>query len=231
MNLPLIYELTAENAAQIITQTQGIVIVDFYAEWCAPCKTLKPIYEEVAQELKHKYLFARINIDTCQQIASQLQITSIPTIVVFSGGQVLDRITGVLAKDALKNEIEQIIQGSQDYTKLPQEKLNNKLIQAIQARQPLEAITKILNAGADANFIIESGMTPLLMAIIVNANSGVDGSELIKLLLSKGASTEFTDPNGTKIQAKDFASLMAQNHRKIAETYDHLVNVFQEYKK
>lgn len=231
MNSSLIYELTAENAAQIITQTQGAIVVDFYAEWCAPCKTLKPIFEEVAQELKNKYVFARIDIDKCQQIASQLQITSIPTIVVFSGGQVLDRITGVLPKDALKNEIEQIIQGSQDYTKLPKEKLNNKLIQAIQARQPVEVITKILNAGADANFIIEGGMTPLLMAIIVNANSGVDGSELIKLLLSKGASTEFTDPNGTKIQAKDFASLMAQNHRKIAETYDNLVNVFQEYKK
>jgi thioredoxin 1 len=231
MNSSLIYELTAENAAQIITQTQGIIIVDFYAEWCAPCKTLKPIYEDVAQELKNKYVFARINIDKCQQIASQLQITSIPTIVIFSGGQVLDRISGVLPKEALIKEIEQIVQGSGDFSKLPKEKLNNKLIQAIQTRLPLETVTQILDAGADANFIIESGMTPLLLAIIVNANSGIDGSELIKLLLSKGASTEFIDPNGNKIQAKDFASLMAQNHRKIAETYDHLVNVFQEYKK
>jgi len=229
MILPLIHELTAENAAQTIAQVPGLIIIDFYAEWCAPCKTLKPIFEEVAQEFKDKYVFARINIDNCQSIAAQLQITSIPTIAIFDGGQELDRITGLVSKDTLIKHIEQAAQGPQDLSQLPQETLNNKLIQAIQGRLPLEKITQIINAGGQVNFAMANGMTPLLLAIIINANSAIDGSELIKLLLSHGATPEFVDQGGKKIDAHDFVIMMSQNHRKIAETYDTLISIFKEY--
>lgn len=226
MNSAFVHELTAENAAQIISQHPGILIIDFYAEWCQPCKTLKPIFEEVAQELKDRFTFARIDIDKCQQIATQLQITSIPTIKIFNGGQVLETMTGLISKEDLIASIQQAAHGPQDLSKLSKETLNNKLIQAIQGLLPIETIAGLIDAGADVNFNLPNGMTPLLMAIVMSANRGIDGSELVRLLLAKGASKEFTEQPGKTMHVRDFITLMSQNHKKIAESYEKLTPLF-----
>ncbi len=228
MNSPYVHELTAENAAQIISQHPGILVIDFYAEWCQPCKTLKPIFEEVAQQYKDKYTFARIDIDKCQQIAAQLQITSIPTIVIFQGGQVLDTLTGLMPKETLIERIQEAANGPKDLSKLSKEALNSRLIQALQTASPIDTITRLIDAGADVNYEMPNKMTPLLMAIVMNANRGVDATELVKLLLSKGAATEFTEQPGKTMKVYDFVQLMSQNHKKIAESYDKLAELFKQ---
>lgn len=227
-------ELTAETAPLAITKTPGILIIDFYAEWCGPCKTLKPIFEEVAEEFKDTYYFARVNVDHCGEFAKGLQITALPTIVIFSNGNVVDRITGMVPKDTLREKIEQALNGPQNFSLLSQEKLNEKLIQAIQSSATIDEVKRIIEAGSDVNYASSTGMmpgiTPLLMAIIINGSRGMDATELVNLLIASGASTEFVDAQtGTKTQAVDFVQMMSQNCKRIAENYDKLATLFKEH--
>lgn len=226
-------ELTAESATQVLTNTPGILIVDFYAEWCGPCKTLKPVFDQVAEELKNTHSFARANVDHCANFAKEFQIMSIPTIVIFSNGKVVDKIVGMIAKDALIERIEQALKGPQDLSTLSQETLNEKLIQAIQGTAAIDDIKKIIDAGADVNHVTSGGMmpgiTPLLMAILINGSRGIDATDLVSVLLKNGASTEFVDTqNGTKTQAFDFVQMMSQNAKRIAENYDKMAQVLKE---
>ncbi len=158
---------------------------------------------------------------------------SIPTIVIFSNGKVVDKIVGMIAKDALIERIEQALKGPQDLSTLSQETLNEKLIQAIQGTAAIDDIKKIIDAGADVNHVTSGGMmpgiTPLLMAILINGSRGIDATDLVSVLLKNGASTEFVDTkNGTKTQAFDFVQMMSQNAKRIAENYDKMAQVLKE---
>lgn len=224
-----VHELTSEEAKAALKSSPTFVIIDFFAEWCGPCKSLKPIFEDVAQELKGQYMFAKINIDKCQDLAKEYQITSIPTILIFSYGQVIQRINGLVSKETFIEKISEVTKGPQDLSKLSKEKLNEKMFQALQAGAPLEEVERIINAGADANFTSTNGLTPLMMTIVINASRGMDGSEIIKMLLSHGAKTEFTDiTTGQVVQIIDFISMMSQNCKKMAESYDKMGALLQE---
>ena len=82
------------------------VLVDFWAEWCGPCKMVAPVLEEIATEHAEKLTVAKVNIDENPQIARQYQIMSIPTMSVFSGGEVVKRIVGAKPKSALLRDLE-----------------------------------------------------------------------------------------------------------------------------
>ena len=82
------------------TIKKGITLVDFYADWCGPCKTITPHLEAVAKELEGKASIIKIDVDRAQRVASTYQVTSIPTLVLFNNGKEVDRIIGVRnAKD------------------------------------------------------------------------------------------------------------------------------------
>lgn len=81
------------------------VLVDFWAEWCGPCKMVAPVLDEIAGEVKDKLTIAKINIDENPQIAQQYQIMSIPTMTVFQGGQPVKNIVGAKPKAAIKKEL------------------------------------------------------------------------------------------------------------------------------
>lgn len=86
------------------------VVVDFWAEWCGPCKRLGPILEEVAVELKDDVKFIKANVDNNQEIATEYQVMSIPTIVFFKNGQEIDRMVGAASREALVKKIKTLFE-------------------------------------------------------------------------------------------------------------------------
>ena len=87
------------------TIKEGNVIVDFWAEWCGPSKMLGPIFEELSNEMKD-IKFAKLNVDEAGEISADAGVRGIPTMILFKDGKEIDRITGFLPKEALKQKIE-----------------------------------------------------------------------------------------------------------------------------
>ena len=90
--------------AQVLREHPALVI-DFWAEWCGPCRRVAPVVEELAQELAGKVTFAKCDTDHNQRLAMQFGITAIPCLILFSNGQMVDRIIGALPKDTIRAKV------------------------------------------------------------------------------------------------------------------------------
>jgi len=98
--------LTSENFhSQIKT---GVILVDFWAEWCMPCKMMAPILNDVAEELNGKASIGKLNIEQHNDIASQFGVSSIPTMIMFKNGKEIKRYVGAKPKDFLVKEIQKV---------------------------------------------------------------------------------------------------------------------------
>jgi thioredoxin 1 len=93
------------NFQSNVLQSAEPVVVDFWAEWCGPCKMIAPSLEEIATELDGKVKVAKLNIDENPELAAQFGVRSIPTLMIFKGGQVADMKVGALPKTALSHWI------------------------------------------------------------------------------------------------------------------------------
>lgn len=98
--------LTNDNFADEVLKSTIPVLVDFWAEWCGPCRMIAPVVEEIATEYANKLKVGKVNVDLHQMVAMQYGIRSIPTLLVFKNGQVVEQIVGAVPKKVLVERIE-----------------------------------------------------------------------------------------------------------------------------
>ena len=96
-----IKNLSLDNFDNEISSSNTPVLVDFWAEWCGPCKMLGPILEEISVDLKDKLQVVKVNLDENQDLAMKYSIRSIPTLLLFKGGELIDTKVGLLPKSDL----------------------------------------------------------------------------------------------------------------------------------
>jgi thioredoxin 1 len=101
-----IQTLTDGNFQQVIGDAATPVLVDFWAEWCGPCRMIAPTLDALAEELDGKLTVGKMNVDDNPMVPSQFGIRSIPTLLVFKGGKVVDQVVGVRDKADLKKMVE-----------------------------------------------------------------------------------------------------------------------------
>src|SRR5262245_52945989 len=108
MASPNLITVTAANFEQEVLKSAQPVLVDFWAEWCGPCKMVSPILDELAVEYGGRAQIAKVNVDEHQELAVQCRINSIPTIPFFKNVQIVDQIVGMKSKKDLKAKLDQL---------------------------------------------------------------------------------------------------------------------------
>src|SRR6187200_188917 len=101
-------ELNETSFETEVLKSQQPVLVDFWAEWCGPCKMLSPVLDEIATEQQGKVKVAKINVDNNPGLASRFRVQSIPTLLYFNGGEVREQTVGVVSKKAILARLEKL---------------------------------------------------------------------------------------------------------------------------
>lgn len=102
-----IHHFTDSNFKKEVLESSIPVLVDFWANWCGPCKMIAPIVDELAMEYAGKMKIGKVDVDENSSVASQYGVMSIPTLIFFKGGKIMDQVSGALNKSSLKQKIEE----------------------------------------------------------------------------------------------------------------------------
>ncbi|NBH72337.1 thioredoxin [Clostridiaceae bacterium] len=98
-------KFTTENFEAEVLQADKPVLVDFYADWCGPCRMMAPLVEELANDMAGEAVVGKLNVDDCEEIAVRYGVMNIPTLIVFKNGKEASRVLGVQSRDVLERMI------------------------------------------------------------------------------------------------------------------------------
>lgn len=101
--------LNDENFSKEVLEYKGVVLVDFWAPWCGPCRMLGPVIEELAKDYEGKAKICKINTDDAPEKSVQYKIASIPTLMLFKDGQMVKQLVGLQSKEELKKQIDALL--------------------------------------------------------------------------------------------------------------------------
>ena len=101
--------LTADNFDSEVLQSTTPVLVDFWAEWCGPCRVIAPVVEELANDYEGKVKFGKVNVDDHNEVASEYGVRSIPTLLIFKNGAVVNQIVGAVPKASITDILDAVV--------------------------------------------------------------------------------------------------------------------------
>ncbi len=105
----MVLELTEKNFESEVLKSKMPVVVDFWAEWCGPCRALAPIFERLSKEFEGKIKFAKINVENEGALAGEFSIRGIPTQIIFYNGNEMDRIVGLLPESEIRRKLDKTL--------------------------------------------------------------------------------------------------------------------------
>ena len=103
------YAVTDTEFSQQVLESETPTLVDFWADWCGPCKMIAPVVEELAAEYDGQISFAKLDVDANPNTAMQYGVRSIPTLLIFKGGEVADQVIGAVPKSVLKKKLDKVL--------------------------------------------------------------------------------------------------------------------------
>lgn len=104
----MVQHLNEKEFEEVVINNEGVVLVDFWATWCGPCKMIAPIIEQLSEEMENVKV-VKVDVDQNESLANKYEISSIPTLITFKNGNPVEKIIGFAPKDTLKNAIEKHI--------------------------------------------------------------------------------------------------------------------------
>lgn len=99
----------SDSGFRDFVEKSKLALIDFYADWCGPCQIIKPFIEDLSKDLEGRVAFGKMDVDKNKEIASEFGIMSIPTILIFNKGTLVDRLTGALPKEDIKERLDKFI--------------------------------------------------------------------------------------------------------------------------